>query len=132
MRCRLPAARTSSRIVCPPTRQLAYAFNQPLSFDTSKVTTMSDMFYVRSARDLAPSLGSGPPRARRFRCRHNTPTALSPPGPHAPCPASYALLATRQDAPLSNANKLLIRCAWEGNPDYPAYYGSNWAPGHCA
>jgi len=83
MRCRLPAARTSSRIVCPPsTRQLAYAFNQPLRFDTSKVTTMSDMFYVRSARALAPSLGSGPPRARRFRCRHTAPTALSPPGPH--------------------------------------------------
>ena len=35
-------------------RQNAYAFNQPLNFDTSKVTIMSFMFYVRSARALAP------------------------------------------------------------------------------
>jgi len=36
------------------TRQAAKAFNQPLSFDTSKVTDMEYMFYVRSARALAP------------------------------------------------------------------------------
>ena len=36
------------------TRQSAYAFNQPLSFDTSKVTNMHGMIYVRSARALAP------------------------------------------------------------------------------
>jgi len=52
------AARTSSpRIACalPSTRQSATAFNQPLSFDTSSVTTMSDMFFVRSLRvPLAP------------------------------------------------------------------------------
>ena len=46
---RLPA-RTSPRIVCPPfgPRQQASAFNQPLSFDTSSVTTMYGMFYVRA------------------------------------------------------------------------------------
>ena len=38
----------------PSTRQDARAFNQPLSFDTSKVTYMSYMFYVRSARALTP------------------------------------------------------------------------------
>ena len=32
------------------TWQRADAFNQLLSFDTSSVTTMKDMFYVRSAR----------------------------------------------------------------------------------
>ena len=37
------------------TRQEARAFNQPLSFDTSKVTTMSGMFLVRSTRALAPT-----------------------------------------------------------------------------
>ena len=37
------------------TRQDAFAFNQPLSFDTSKVTTMGYMFHVRSARALAPN-----------------------------------------------------------------------------
>ena len=36
------------------TRQNANAFNQPLSFVTSKVTTMRFMFYVRSACALAP------------------------------------------------------------------------------
>jgi hypothetical protein len=38
------------------TRQTASAFNQPLSFDTSKVTDMYAMFHVRSARALAPNL----------------------------------------------------------------------------
>ena len=46
------------------TRQWARAFKQPLSFDTSSVTTMQSMFSVRSARALAPSLESGSPRAR--------------------------------------------------------------------
>ena len=35
---------------CLPTRQYASVFNQPLSFDTSKVTDMGYMFQVRSAR----------------------------------------------------------------------------------
>jgi len=60
------AARTPSRLPAPPfaalfmlslsTRQYAYAFNQPLSWDTSRVTTMSHMFNVRSARAPASSL----------------------------------------------------------------------------
>ena len=75
-----PASRLSPRPASHAllsTRQSAYAFNQPLSFDTSKVTEMSAMFTVRSAyachfswtlpvcMSLAPS------------SRH----ALSPPGP---------------------------------------------------
>jgi len=36
----------------PSTRQVARAFNQPVSLDTSKVTTIGGMFYVRSARAL--------------------------------------------------------------------------------
>ena len=36
------------------TRQVARAFNQPPSFDTSKVTNMHAMFSVRSARALSP------------------------------------------------------------------------------
>ena len=35
------------------TRQYAYEFNQPLNFDTAKVTTMEGMFEVRA---LAPNL----------------------------------------------------------------------------
>ena len=37
-----------------PTRQWAKAFNQPLSFNTSKVHSMKNMFYVPSARALGP------------------------------------------------------------------------------
>jgi len=40
------------------TRQAASAFNQPLSWDTSSVTTMDGMFLVRSARAPASSLHS--------------------------------------------------------------------------
>ena len=51
---RHPAFRPAPRprIVCPhlATRQSAYAFNQPVSFDTSSVTNMAQMFWVRSAR----------------------------------------------------------------------------------
>ena len=38
-------------MLCLPleSRQSAYAFNQPLSFNTSRVTYMQSMFYVRSA-----------------------------------------------------------------------------------
>ena len=47
-----------ARLVClPSTRQEASAFDQPLSLDTSSVTTMREMFSVRSTRDL-PTLGS--------------------------------------------------------------------------
>ena len=62
------------------TRQRASAFNQLLSFDTSSVTTMQDMFYVRSARALpvASTVGS---------CLH---ALLAPPPPHAlPPPISH-------------------------------------------
>ena len=61
----------------PSTRQEARAFNQPLSFDASKVTNMYVMFAVRSARALAPnSLESGLPRACRLRRRRLTPSRL--------------------------------------------------------
>ena len=57
-------------------------------------------------------------------------------------PASYAPLLTRQSASsLSNANKLLIRCAWAGNSALASagydgsddgYYGSSsWGSGSC-
>jgi hypothetical protein len=65
------------RMLLPSTRQRASAFNQPLSLDTSKVTTMQSMFYVRSARALQPlSLESGLPRACLLRRRRPTPFGL--------------------------------------------------------
>jgi len=103
------------------TRQAASAFNQPLSLDTSKVTTMQSMFRVRSARALRPpSLESGLPSActpSRLPAR----TSSRPP------------FDSRQSAnSLSAANKLLIRCTWTGTSAFvSAGYGSDWGSGTC-
>ena len=98
-------------------------FNQPLTFDTSSVTDMHQMFQVRSARALAPSLESGNPRACRLHYHYPTPSPRF----------AHALPSTRQGAnSLSNANKLLIRCAWAGTSAFAsAGYGSSWGPGTC-
>ena len=63
------------------TRQHASAFNQPLSFDTSKVTNMRLMFGVRSACALGPTALSRslPVHAA---CVAAPPNALTPPSPH--------------------------------------------------
>ena len=79
------------------TRQSAPAFNQPLSFDTSSVTDMSDMFYVRSAPAPQPSL-----RPSLYAPLAPPPLHALPPPPAAPHPASYAPLSTRQVAPAFN------------------------------
>eukprot|EP00964_Phaeocystis_antarctica_P110369 scaffold74728_cov41-Phaeocystis_antarctica.AAC.2 len=86
---------------------------------------MGSMFYVRFSPCPAPNLQSSPARyLRRGR----------PPPPATPPAAAYALLATRQAAnSLSNANKLLIRCAWAGTSAFAsAGYGSSWGPGSCS
>ena len=46
------------------TRQDARAFNQPLSFETSKVTTMEGMLAVRSSRVLRPDYSRAFPNPR--------------------------------------------------------------------
>ena len=60
-----PAARTSFHASYNPvsiySRQNASAFNQPLSFDTSSVTTTSEMFLVRFSPWPAPSLQPSSP-----------------------------------------------------------------------
>ena len=79
--------------------QNATVFNQPLSFDTSKVTDMQSMFGVRCLR-------------RRHR----------PTPSHLP---THVPLSTRQGCnALSEENKLLIRCAWSGNTQFTTLYGS--------
>ena len=52
----LPQARLPARAPepCLSTRQDAKAFNQPVSFDTSRVTTMWYIFFVRSAARALP------------------------------------------------------------------------------
>ena len=78
------------------TRQIS-ALNQPLSFDTSKVTAMQYMFQVRSARAL--TFSRGPPRACRLRRRHPTSSGLPA---HTPRPTSHAFVSTRQGASAFN------------------------------
>ena len=65
------------------TRQFAKVFNQPLNFDTSRVTTMEEMFEVHSARALHSD------SSRAFSCMlHARPSRRPTPK----FPASYALL----------------------------------------
>ena len=70
--------------------QDATAFNQPLSFDTSSVTTMEGMFYVRT---LAPTTSSRKPFPATRLSPSLPRTALSPPVQQLTL-ASYAHLAT--------------------------------------
>ena len=76
----LNSARTSPHIApcLPSTRQRASAFNQPLSFDTSSVTTMEEMFEVHSTRALSPD------SSQTFPC-----TLRARPPPLGDLPASY-------------------------------------------
>ena len=77
------------------TRQAALAFNQPLSWDTSKVTTMSRMFAVRSARALTLTPSVGPSSCTPLA--PPLPHALPTPGPHL-APHRMPLVSTRQAA----------------------------------
>ena len=97
----LPPARRLSGYASFSTRQWASAFNQPLSFDTSSVTTMQSMFNVRSAPPYPQ-----PAQSRLFL--HTARAAAGSPTPsHPVCrPSSYASFFTWQrasafDQPLS-------------------------------
>ena len=108
VRCRRPTPHSASYTLLW-TRQYARAFNQPLNFDTSSVTTMQQMFNVRSAHALAPQPSQpGPlpvhaahelPLATRLLAYTSAPHRTRPSRPRStPRPASYALLSTRQYA----------------------------------
>ena len=101
---RLPA-RDSPCTVCAlhSTRQVALSFNQPVTFDTSKVKATAGMFLVRSTRDQAPSLYS-----------------RGPPPVHAPCaavtpctPVSHATPLTpyRMPSPFDSAASVSVQPA---------------------
>ena len=103
-------SRLPARTSLPPasnallsTRQRALAFNQPLSFDTSSVTTMTNMFSVRSPRALGPQALSWafPLHASCVPPPHPRPSRLpahTSPSPHRMCP----LPSTRQQASAFN------------------------------
>merc|ERR1712194_135661 len=106
--------------------------NQPLNFDTAKVTTMRQMFDGASAFNQPLSFDDTSKvtdmywmfiRASAF----NQPLSFD------------TSKVTDMDGmfmgadSLSAANKLLIRCAWAGNSAFTsAGYGPSWAPGTCA
>ena len=78
-----PAGRSSPFTVCPACnpRQKAEAFNRPLSWDTSRVTNMNEMFSVRSSpRPVPPKLQLRP--LPSTRCVHAAITARPQPAPH--------------------------------------------------
>ena len=107
----------------PSTRQLARAFNQPLSFDTSSVTVMYMMFDVRSARALPSASIVGPSQ----RAARTAAASICPPASLLACRrSSHASRSTPQGTNgLSDANKLLIRCAWSGSATFVSVYGSD-------
>ena len=78
------------------TRQAAWAFNQPLSWDTSSVTNMYQMFRVHTARALSPAFSRALPVCMPLASP--PPHVLSPHGPHLNPPTSNARLSTRQGA----------------------------------
>ena len=127
--CR-PSATSPHRMPPLSARQGAKAFNQPLlGWDTSSVTNFEVIFEVHSACALRPD------SSRAFPCtlHHTRPPLHLPPRLPPPLRTSYPpLLLTRQEAnSLSDANKLLIRCAWAGNAAFDSEYDSTWGPGSC-
>ena len=86
--------------------QGAAKFNQPLSFDTSRVTDLSDMFQNATAFDQPLSFDV------------SSVTDMS----------GMFLSASS----LSEANKLIIRCAWAGNSAFESTYGAGWVSGACS
>jgi surface protein len=94
-------------------------FNVDISrWDTSSVTDMTDMFDVRSARATPWAETAPRPPVTQLR----VPASLREP------PRS-----TWQGTALSDTNKVLIRCAWAGNAEFDAKYGTAWnvLPGMC-
>ena len=127
-----PDPYTSPCTVCSPfdSRQGTSAFNQPLSFDTSSVTNMHRMFDVRSSPCPVPYLQSSPHlHAACAAIARRLPPLPARTSPRTVCPP----FDSRQRAySLSDANKLLVRCAWAGTSAFAtAGYGSSWGPGTC-
>ena len=93
-----PCPRLAPRFVCPPVEwQYSSAFNQPLSLDTSSVTTMRSMFTVHTRVPCAQSPDRLPCRPRLPPSPHAPPVPLP-----APRPVPSALLSNWQDSSAFN------------------------------
>ena len=115
----------ASQPACHPRRmpslstwQYATAFNQSLSFDTSKVTTMENMFYVRSAPCPAPDPQLGP----RLHAACVAATQRPPASQPAWRPRRVLSLSTRQVAavnqPLSFDTSIVTNFMFMFGPRY--------------
>jgi len=101
----------------------ASAFNQPLSLDTSSVTDMSFMFGGASAFNQPLSLDTSSVERMSsmftYASAFNQPLSLD-----TSSVASMAGMFYNANG-LSDANKLLIHCAWLGTAEFN-WYGSVW------
>ena len=108
----------------------AYHFNQPLDFDTSLVTNMDEMF--EEAKRFNQPVNFDTSRVtimgEMFRMAKvfNQPLSFN-----VSSVTNFEDMFIEANA-LSDANKLLIRCAFAGNPAFSSQYNSRWAPGTCA
>ena len=107
----------------------ASAFNQPLTFDTSKVTAVNSMFRGASAFNQPLSLDTSSVTDTTYMFEgasaFNQPLSFD-------TSSVTDMRHMFSGAPLSAANKLLIRCAWAGTSAFASTgYGSSWGPGTC-
>merc|ERR1712194_255613 len=117
----------------------AQAFNQPLSFDTSKVTTMRHMFYVSFGGSVfnQPLSFDTSRVVSMYRMFYGMDNFNQPLSFDTSSVTSMTEMVKGANS-LSAANKLLIRCAWAEtsaftSAGYGSPYGySRWAPGSCA
>jgi len=89
--CALLTPRIPPRTVCPACdpRQHAVAFNHPLSWDTSRVTNMRSMFYVRSSpRALHPQPSQSRPHTHTCTRRLHRDRTPPPAASHLPRPVA--------------------------------------------
>ena len=105
--CRRHAQLAAHREPCLRPRQWASAFNQPLSWDTRRVTHMRNMFYVRCYPRPDPASVQSrphPPASSHTRSGalvHAVGRRLTPPGPQL-APHRLPCLRPRQDATTFN------------------------------
>merc|ERR1711935_685000 len=109
----------------------ASVFNQPLSFDTSKVTTMESMFFSASAFNQPLSFDTS--KVMTMRSMFYEASAFNQPLSFDTSKVTTMDYMFYYANSLSAANKRLIRCAWAGTSAFAsAGYGSSWGPGTCA
>merc|ERR1712194_659971 len=102
--------------------------NQPLSFDTSKVTTMYAMFHQAEAFNQPLSFDTS--KVINMDVMFGYASAFNQPLSFDTSKVTGMYGMFWRANSLSAANKLLIRCAWAGTSAFT--YGSSWGPGSCA